>query len=268
MRQCEGQKRTGEERYKHETSNSLFYFFLLFIFLFFVPLSSALTSINIFIDESGTAAFLGQSDQSSLILPEGIKLDDGEITGITHSITSKDGNNWNIFFSSSETEFTVILPENAVISTIKSGEISIDESRISIFVQNEIDISYFIDEKNIEDKGINILLLIIFIAIFIVLVIFVINFSNRERKKNKAKKPTIRKKRRSTLEIIKKVLNEREKEIVDKLKETGKIKGSQLRKILEIPKASFSRHVQELEKKGIIKRTGEGRNKFIQLIKR
>ena len=63
-------------------------------------------------------------------------------------------------------------------------------------------------------------------------------------------------------------MNERERNIIDKLKETGKIKGSQLRRMLEIPKASFSRHIQELEKKGIVKRTGEGRNRFIELAKK
>ena len=55
--------------------------------------------------------------------------------------------------------------------------------------------------------------------------------------------------------------------ILDKLKETGRIKGSYLRRACEIPKPSFYRHILELEKKGLVKRSGDGRNKFIELIK-
>ena len=40
---------------------------------------------------------------------------------------------------------------------------------------------------------------------------------------------------------------------------------SHLRKLTYIPKASFSRHIQELEKKGLINRSGEGKNKFVEI---
>ena len=70
------------------------------------------------------------------------------------------------------------------------------------------------------------------------------------------------------MEIIKQVLSDREKLILDKLKETGKIKSSYLRKMVDIPKASFSRHIQELEKKGLVKRIGEGKNKIVELVKK
>ena len=67
--------------------------------------------------------------------------------------------------------------------------------------------------------------------------------------------------------VIQNVLNEREKLILNKLRETGKIKSSYLRRKTNIPKASFSRHIRELEKKGLVKFSGEGRNKFVELIK-
>ena len=75
-------------------------------------------------------------------------------------------------------------------------------------------------------------------------------------------------KKKDHIDMIKHILNEREKLILDKLKFTGKVKMSHLRKLCEIPKASFSRHVQELEKKKLLTRSGEGKNKFVQLAKR
>lgn len=67
-------------------------------------------------------------------------------------------------------------------------------------------------------------------------------------------------------DLMKKILNERENLILEKLRETGKIKSSQMRKICDIPKASFSRHVHELERKELLRRVGEGKNKFLDLI--
>jgi uncharacterized membrane protein len=62
------------------------------------------------------------------------------------------------------------------------------------------------------------------------------------------------------------LLNEREKSILETLKKTGKVKGSQLRRLSEIPKASFSRHIHELERKKLIRLSGDGKNKFIELV--
>lgn len=42
---------------------------------------------------------------------------------------------------------------------------------------------------------------------------------------------------------------------------------SYLRKYCNIPKASFSRHINELENKKLIKKSGLGKNKFIELKK-
>jgi len=72
-------------------------------------------------------------------------------------------------------------------------------------------------------------------------------------------------KKKEDIEIIKKTLSERENLIIDKLKEVKEIKQSRLSKLTEIPKASLFRHLIQLEKKGIIKRTGEGKNKIISL---
>ena len=269
--QCAERNQTAEERFRQEISNLLFVFLLFFFIFVNIPFSSSLTSLNIFVDDSGSAVFLGETDEPALTLPNGIDLENGEITGISNTITNKEGDIWNLSYALDNSEITVILPVGAVITKLENGEISIDNNRISVFVTNQINITYMIKEANGDsnDSKLDIPLLLVFLAALLVLVVFLINFTKRDKKTQESKKSKTRIiKKQDTLEIIKQVLNERERNIIDKLKETGKIKGSQLRRMLEIPKASFSRHIQELEKKGIVKRTGEGRNRFIELAKK
>ena len=59
-------------------------------------------------------------------------------------------------------------------------------------------------------------------------------------------------------------MSEREQLIIDALKK-GPVKYNLLRKKVDIPKASFSRHIRNLEKKNIVIREGDGRNKLIKL---
>jgi len=274
---CAGRKQTADEPYRQGTSNLIFVIFLLFFFIFsFIPSTSALTSLNIFIDESGSAVFLGETDDNiSVLLPDGVSVVDGEITGISDETTGKTGEEWQFSFSLPNSEITVILPVGAVITDLNDGEISIDGNRIAIFVNDELIVTYVIRDSSSLSNGssINVPLLLIFLAAILVLIVFLINFTKREKRNIKEElqkqyKLKQKKKQQSTLDIIKQVLNERERLIVDRLKETGKVKGSQLRKLTDMPKASFSRHIQELEKKGLIKRTGEGRNKYIELLKK
>jgi len=63
------------------------------------------------------------------------------------------------------------------------------------------------------------------------------------------------------------VLNDRENVIINNLKKMGKTKMSYLKKACDMPKASFSRHVHELRKKGVVRLSGEGKNKFVELVK-
>ncbi len=267
-----------EERYKQETyknkllvKTSLLGFF---IFIFLIQTTSAFISINIFLDEKGEAIFLGETDENlTEFLPAGINLENGEITGFTSALTNKIGEFWEFSYSQQGAEMNLILPEGALIKDLSNGEISIQEDRISVFFSNQVLVKYTIEKSQIQErKPINIPILIILIAILIILMVYIINYSKREKKKEEQKENQIKLKKKrekkEKLEIIKQVLSEREKLILGKLEETGKIKSSYLRKMTEIPKASFSRYIQELEKKDIIKRTGEGKNKFVELVKK
>ncbi|MDP4039439.1 MAG: hypothetical protein Q8P57_02565 [Candidatus Pacearchaeota archaeon] len=258
---------------------SLIYLILL------VQTASAFTFLNIYVDEKGQATFLGESSDSPP-LPAGIEIRGSTISGKTNSLTAKQGGLWNFFYSLPDSEINLVLPKDAVIKSISNGDISIDRERISIYFINNINLTYEIDDSIATAIGVSqstFLIIIILVAIIGVLVVFLINYSKREnedhekindisnlkkfsKSQNKSKNQDNRKKiQKDKLKIMSKVLNTRENTIINALRKSGKIKQSHLRKLCEIPKASFSRHIQELEKKKLIKRSGEGKNKFVEL---
>jgi len=98
-----------------------------------------------------------------------------------------------------------------------------------------------------------ILLILSFAILLIILTILIIYYIKKRKRKNIQKQ-----------KLLSQILQEKEKLILNTLKKTGKIKSSYLRKQTQLPKATFSRHIQELEKKELIKRSGLGRNKFIE----
>jgi uncharacterized membrane protein len=243
------------------------------IILLQLHLASAISFINVYIDESGEAEFLGETDETTLDLLSGLYLSNGEIRGTTSEMTNKQGELWSISYSLENSEIDLIFPKGTTIKSVENGEIYVSsEGIISVYFIDHIELTYTI-EKTPEPLTApkNLLLIIVLAIILILLIFYVINYSNRDhpepKEEQKTSKPKPKKKEIDKLSLIKKVLSEREKLIVNKLKSTGKIKSSYLRKMCDIPKASFSRHIQELEKKGLIKRTGEGKNKFVELIK-
>ena len=274
------QKQTEERRSKHEIykllqllPNMKKLVVLLAVILISLQLASAISFINIYVDETGETLFLGETDTTFLELPSGIELSNGEIRGTTSELTNKQGELWSISYSLENSEIDLIFPKGTTIKSISDGEISVsEEGIISVYFTDNIEVSYTIEkiqEPLIPSK--NIPVIVILVVIMLILIVYIINYAKREKPETKEKvktsKPKPKKKEIDKLSLIKKVLSEREKLIVNKLKSTGKIKSSYLRKMCDIPKASFSRHIQELEKKGLIKRTGEGKNKFVELVK-
>jgi len=240
---------------------------LLFAFILSTQLASAFTYINIYIDENGEAIFLGETDETPA-LPEGVRIDNGEILGRTQTLTDKQDETWTFSYILPNSELNIILPERAKIQSISNpeAEISIDGKRISVFAKSAVTINYTVDPAPNSFVA-NLPILVILLAVLIIAIVYLMNYSKREKRDKKNKQTGKKSRKQDKIEIIKQVLNDREKAILDKLKETGKIKSSHLRKLLDIPKASFSRHLQELDKKSLVKRTGEGKNKFVELSK-
>lgn len=231
-----------------------------------VQTASAFTFLNIYLDESGKATFIGETSEI-IQLPSGIKMSGSNIIGETQTLTSKSGEFWSFNYSIKDSEINLILPKGTVIKTISNGEISINKEQISVFFIEKISITYTIEESFTDSLGISsnsLLLGIILLGVSIILVVFLINYSKREKEEDKKE---TKEKKPDKLKLLSKILSEREKLILSTLKKSGKVKQSHLRKLTNIPKASFSRHIQELEKKKLIKRSGEGKNKFVELKK-
>ena len=237
--------------------------FLIVTLLALTPFISAYTYLNIYIDETGEALFLGETNEQ-LNLPEGVGIDKETISGTTQELTEKKGENWKFLYNLKGAELYIILPKGAVIKNIGDGEITLEKNQLSVYAKENIEIEYII-EKN---EGLNYWLFLLVVLIIVVFSYFYMSVFKEKKKVTQTlkKKDGVRRiNKKEKLEVMKQILSDREKIIVDKLGELKEIKHSQLQKILEIPKASFSRHIQELERKNIIKRTGEGKNKIISL---
>jgi uncharacterized membrane protein len=210
---------------------------------------SAYTFVDIYLDNSGSALFLGGTDED-VSFPEGVEVKDGEVIGKTQALTSKAGEVWSFFYSLDDAEINLVLPKEATIRSVEDGEIFVKGNRIHIYGSGEMELTYTIGEQSSN------LVLWISVGIF-VFVLFGFSFYGWSKSRKRIEKKG---------KLIRGVLGKRENLILDKLRQTGRVKGSRLRKICDIPKASFSRHIQELERKGLLKRTGEGRNKFLESV--
>jgi len=217
--------------------------------LLLIPSVIATSFITIYVEENGEVAFFGETDED-LVLPLGISISNGEIMGKTNELTNKQGVTWEFSYELKNAEMEIVLPKGTVITKLENGEVY-SNGQISVYGFESVKVGYEIREI---DNNINYLLygLLLIIVIIILIILF------KKHNKKYISKDKIRK--------LDNVLNDREKLILKNLKETGKIKSSFLRKKCDIPKASFSRHLQELERKKLIKRTGEGKNKFVEVI--
>ncbi len=218
--------------------------------------TSASSYITIYLQENGDAVFIGNSEEQ-IVLPEGISLRNDAISGRTNTLTNKQGRVWEFSFIQQNSEITLFLPKNAVLKLNSQGDISIKNEQISVQTKNTISVSYELNRIASSKTGWISLIILIVLAI----VVYFILLKNKTSSLKKKYRPI-----KNNSKLISNFLNNREKIILEKLKEIGKIKQASLRKLTGIPKASFSRHIQELEKKRVIKRIGEGKNKLLELI--
>lgn len=240
-----------------------------FFILMITASASAATQINIYVDNIGDSLFLGTTDVN-ITLPEGVTVANGRISGYTSNLTVKQGEEWTFDYMIEGANLRVTLPEGAVIKSMSTSEISLDRGQISLYAANGVRATYTIDK--VEDNSSDIVLLWIIIAL-VVLVGVVYGWNYLKKHVRNVVKTSLQKKQirannvveKQSNEQLKNILHERENLIITKLREMGKTKMSYLRNACEMPKASFSRHVHELEKKKLIVLSGEGKNKFIEL---
>jgi|GEM_PF-1685262 len=238
-------------------------------FVLSISFVSSYLSANIYLEEDGSATIIGSS--SAPLNISGINFEKGRLFGVTQELTSKQGPLWNFAIALNDNaELKIFLPETAFLelaSFNSSAESRVAISRqgiiISVAGQNpKLTFNYELRERS---RLPFVLGLLGALAVIAVAILF---FALRKKKTKAAKitKPKARAKTRK-IDIIKKTLNEREREIVEQLLLLRKSKQSALQRKTGIPKSSFSRHLKTLENKGIIERVGEGRNKWLLLRK-
>jgi len=230
-------------------------FLFVFIFIFLIGLISAENYIiaEIEILDNGEVEIKGKSNFDLNI--KGIDFSEQKIYGKTHALTKKDKDIWT-FFINFEQEFSEIslkiyFPKN--IKLIKNLNSNLDnrldlKEQISIKItDHNKPINFSIDYVLENKRDYNFIFILVLGLIIIILSIFILN-----------------KKKINKLDFISDLLNEKEKKIIDLLMKKS-MKQKEIRKKLDIPKASFSRYILNLEKKKIILREGEGKNKIIRL---
>ena len=240
----------------------------LFMFVLVASSVSAMTQLNIYVDSIGDSLFLGTTN-GTVSLPQGVNLTNGRINGYSSNLTVKEGDTWTFAYSLADSQLQVALPEGAVIKSVSPSEISLQNGQISLYARNEVRVTYVIGRVS-QDSSNSILIWILSILVLLVGVVYGWNHLKRYMKSlvsnsiQKREKTRIEKDKKSNVQL-QNLLHERENLILSKLKETGKVKMSYLRKQCDMPKASFSRHLHELEKKKLVALSGEGKNRFVEL---
>ncbi|MBR9678488.1 MAG: MarR family transcriptional regulator [Nanoarchaeota archaeon] len=163
----------------------------------------------------------------------------------THSqeYTSKQGTLWTAGFQNF-TDITINLPGQASIKGIQANyDYSIKyEKNLRVSVVNAgtdsfIKIDYELKNET-DDSQTMTLFIITLIIIFLTAFFSAKHFSEKDK---------------LDLKQVKKVLNPRQVRIIETImKEGGSLNQNQLHRLTKIPKASLSRHVNELAAKGII----------------
>lgn len=216
-----------------------------------IPLASAsYISGDIEILTDGRAVFNVETD-TQLDIPE-LQYNENKLTGTTNSLTIKEGEIWtlNLNFPEYDEIFLEIkLPKNLEeITQIRGNNniIDLEKKLIIVIDTGKLDFSVKYSLGNYVSYS-----FLLWPLIAILIIIGFLFYKKTQRKKE-------------MLSHIMPIINENEQKIIDLLMKKP-MRQKEIRKILEIPKASYSRYLVNLEKKKLIVREGEGKNKIVKL---
>jgi len=219
--------------------------------------------LTITVDTSGFVSIMGVTDYPNLIVQN------------TEQYTSKQQRYWLLNITKQETfseyVYELILPKGASISYIRSsGSLRILEKQGSLairgFGENEslvILLQYQLEKPAESILQENMVYLILLPAILLVTLLIIFLYF----KENRAKKqplPVDSKEPPADL----KGLNHRQKQIIQLLRvRQNPLTQTEIQKELQIPKASVSRNIHGLERKGLIEKEQIGMSNLIRLKK-
>lgn len=217
--------------------------------------------ITITVDSSGFVTIEGLTNYPNLTIKN------------TEEYTSKQQSFWLLNITKqdrfSEFVYELILPKGASINYIKSsGFLQIEEKlgylTIRGFGENEslsVLVQYQI-EKKAGSFLYDTIVYLILIPTVIIVSIFVLLLSYKEKNKKTEKKSD------TTFLRDAKGLNSRQKQIIRLLQQTNMpVTQTDIQKELQIPKASVSRNIHGLERKGLIEKEQIGMSNLIRLKK-
>lgn len=226
---------------------------VLLVFLLLNFVSAQYISGDVYLYSNGEARFFVYSDVD--IGEEGLVFDSEKqrLTGTTEMLVSKQGGVWTFSLNLDEYETILLdvhLPKNLDQVTGLSGVDYIfdtDEKVFSLIGYDEelrFEVSYRLNSETDFSW-----LLFVVIGFLLIVVIYLL---------------ARRRSRRRRLNYVLPIINDNEKKIV-KLLMKKSMRQAMIRKKLDMPKASFSRYMINLENKKLIVREGEGKNKIVKL---
>jgi uncharacterized membrane protein len=225
-------------------------YFIALILAFTNLASASYISGDIYLYETGRARFDVETDVPLNF--EGLNFQDNRITGTTNELTIKRGNVWTFELNSGNYSNILVdihLPKNLdSITSIQGSENIIDiENKILSIIDSgklQFQVSYKLKESTSYTW-------LLWPAILIaIIIIYTIIKKSRKRKEH--------------LDHVFPLINDNEQKIIELLMKKP-MRQKEIRKTLDFPKASFSRYLINLEKKKLIIREGEGKNKVVKL---
>ncbi|MFH1802222.1 MAG: hypothetical protein ABH864_02100 [archaeon] len=223
---------------------------LLVTTLLVTQVSASYLTGDIYLKDNGEARFKVETDIETEI--SGLTFQNNQLTGTTNQILALKGGVWSLNISMNEYDdiyLNVHLPNNLIsIRSIEGSDsiIDIEEKVVTIADSGKLDfaISYRLKERKNYSWA-------YWLAAILILTIGFFTYKKVTKKKER-------------LEHIMPMINEKEQQVIDILMKKP-MRQKELRKTLNLPKASFSRYMVSLEKKKLILREGEGKNKIVRL---
>ncbi|MGF3584901.1 MAG: helix-turn-helix transcriptional regulator [Thermoplasmatota archaeon] len=260
----------------------IYIFLVLFIFISVISLS-AVCSENYYADITINV------DSSGFVTIDGITNYPGLLVNDTEIYTSKKQSYWILNITKEEVfsdfVYVLILPKGSSVNYIKSSDfIRIEESQGSLLVRGfgenvplSIVVQYQIEklpgnegqyqiEKPPGNEGLwQFGILEVFLVVVIIVLIITLVFVLVKDRKDKSKVEEIK---HDEVDKNLKGLNERQKQIIRLLMDRKMpLTQTDIQKELNLPKASVSRNIRGLERKGLIEKEQIGMSNLIRLKK-
>jgi len=207
---------------------------------------------DIYITEEGKAIFSVETDVDLEL--SGLSLEGSKLRGVTNELISMERGIWSFMLNLGFYETILLdihLPDNIEKINLIEGVdyfIGFDQKTLSI-IEGDEDLYFYMEYEISSEKNYGFLYFLGFLIALFLLVVLFIRFSNRKERKLKEIFPFI---------------NDKEEKII-KLLMKKSMRQKEVRKKLNIPKASYSRYLVNLEKKKLVSREGEGKNKILKL---